>query len=155
MATPLDLTCHFLALVSQQPGCTDPRIPELETKLRARDPTALQLMRQFKSSTSPVALVCTDEMMEAIRNEVGVIIQTDQECLDVLTRLKAAAQRPTTQQLLENAINFVRIPPGTDLDPEQPLPLLDLVGVVDEFANPDELIECIKYMGTMIDADAV
>jgi hypothetical protein len=152
MSTPLDLTCHFLALVSQQPGFTDSRVTELEAKLRARDPTALRLMRQFKSSASPVALVCTDEMMEAIGTELGVIIQTDQECLDVLTRLRETAKRPKTQQLLERAINFVNIPPGTDLDSEPPL--LDLVNVVDEFRNPDELIECIKYMGTMIDPSA-
>lgn len=152
MSALIDLTCHFLALLSQQPGQNDPRITELETRLRARDSKALALMRELQLTQGPVALICTAEMIEAVREELGAAIQTDHDCLAALTRLKAASTRPKTQQLLERAINFVKIPPGTELDSEPPF--LDLITVLDEFSDPDELMECIKYMGTMIDPSA-
>lgn len=152
MASLIDLTCNFLALLNQQHNQTDPRVQELETKLRARDRKALQLMQELKCANSPAAMICTKEMIESIRAELGAYIQNDQECLDTLNRFKDASQCPETQNLLDRAINFVQIPSGSELGSD--LPFLDLLNILEEFPDNDDLIECIKYMGTMVDPNS-
>jgi hypothetical protein len=148
----INLVCHFLRLITTQCSGTDPRIPQLEEYLHSRNPKAIPLMQQLKHENTLAALICSDEVIAEIQEDLGVAVKTDAECVKLLRQLKEKSVSLETQTLLDRAIEFVETPPGTELTSEPPfIDLLTVFETMNEVEDAGKLHQCLRYMTTMIE----
>jgi len=141
----IGLIIHFLSLPDVY---KDPCAQEIIDKLNNRDPLVIHVLQKCQNNDSLISMIATDEMIDAIREEIGAYIDNDSKCIQVLQQFKDITTNIQIQKILDRGIQFVKMEDGSDLND---IPLADLMSILDEFSNPDQLIQCIKYMATMIE----
>src|SRR5579883_148104 len=126
----LDLTKTFLSmLLLQSPDHEPARI--LLDKFDRIDPTAIDYLKTLKED-SYLAPYTQSDVLETLRHELGVSVESEEECITALEFYKKLTTDPAVHDVIEKALAFIRIPEGEDLDWDN-LPFVGLVEIIEKF----------------------
>lgn len=89
----------------------------------------------------------TEEMLEVFREELGQLIDSNEDCLAVMERFQEYAKdEPEILEAIDNIITFLNLPDGTFI-PEHKNPIND-IRIILEWSDVelDQLIQCARYI---------
>ena len=119
-------------------------------KFERKDPTALDYLKTLKQDPF-LAPYNQRDVFETLRHELGVCVESEEECITAFEHYKKLSTDPTVHDIIDKALAFIRIPEGEELDWDD-LPFVNLVDMIEKFPdNREYLEEAIRYLGTMID----
>jgi len=142
----LDIIIHYLSLPEVY---KDPRAKIIIKKLKDRDPTAIDLL--YECENSLISPIVTDEVIEQIRDELGIFIDSDATCINILKDYKNKTTDIEVINFIDELIKFLSSDNEIQNNIfEKYLPLADKI--IEKISNPDLLILCIKYISSTIES---